>query len=446
MTYNDLKYNVLKFKTFQDLKNNEEIYNECLKSGRYEELTKHLHGKKRILTNDDLRFIASFYDNRTTFNKEEPSIYRLCYKRKILDEVCSHMKVKIHFNVKKEDVLKLALKYNSRMEFKNSKDDGWAYHYAVKNRFIDEACSHMEAVGNKYYRCIYVYEIPENKTCYVGLTYSLHRRHLQHQNPKFYSAINEYCKKENIKLPQPIQKTDYLPKAEASEMEKYYVNEYKNKGWLVLNKQKPGNLGGSKDNITYTKEMCIELAKKYNTRAEFAKDYVTAYKYVRLYGWKNEVFAHINDDEIRKKITNSARIRNSKKVIQYDMDGNIIKVFSSIQEAHDKTGISKSSIENMCLNKIKYNFVKKCVFKFDGENFDKDIKKKIEKYKEERYKNAKRPKERKVGKLDENGNVIEIFKNCKIAGEAIKRSGKTVQYACRNSNRTAGGFHWKFMN
>ena len=402
--------------------------------------------KKRILTNDDLMFIASFYDHRTDFRKKESSIYNLCLRRNIIEDVCSHMKVKVHFNVEKDEILKLALKYNSRMEFKNNKDDGWAYHYAVRNKFIDEACSHMEPVGNKYYRCIYVYEVYEFKTCYVGLTYSLYRRHLQHQNPRFYSAINEFCKLNDINLPEPIQKTDYLPKDKASKMEKYYVDKYKDNGWVVLNKQKPGNLGGSKDNITYTKEMCIELARKYKNRSEFAKDYVTAYKYVRLYGWQNEVFAHVNDEEIKKNKINKLKLKNSKRVIQYDMDGNIMNIFSSIQEAHDKTGISKSSIENMCLNKIKYNFVMGCIFKFDGEKFDKDIKKKMEEYKKERYKNMKHPNERKVGKLDDNGEVIEVFKNCREAGESINRCGKTVQAACLNRNRTAGGSHWKYLS
>lgn len=446
MDYKELRFKALKVKTYQELLDNKELYNECVNSGDFKNLTKHLHGKKRILTDDDLNFIASFYDNRTTFNKKEPSIYRLCYKRGLLDKVCSHMKVKIHFNVKKEDVLAAALKYNARMEFKNSKEDGWAYNYAVKHKFLDEACSHMESVGNKYYRCIYVYEIPEDKVCYVGLTYSLYKRHLQHQNPKFYSAINEYCKKRNICLPEPVQQTDYIPKEEASEMEKYYVNKYKSNGWRVLNKQKPGNLGGSRDNITYTKEICIELAKKYKTRSEFAKDYVTAYKYVRLYGWQDDVFAHIDDNAIKKDAINKLRMKNSKKVIQYDLDGKILETFSSIQEAHNKTGICKSSIENMCLNKIKYKFVMGCIFKFDGEEFDKNIKEKIEKTKKEVYKAMKRPNEHKVGKLDDDGNVIKIFKNSKEAGESVNRSGRTIYSACLDPNRTAGGFHWKFLN
>jgi len=445
MDYKELRFKALKVKTYQELLDNKELYNECVNSGDFENLTKHLHGKKRILTNDDLMFIASFYDDYTVFRKEAKDIYGVCLDRKILNVVCSHMRKRVHLNTDKNTVLKLALKYNSRMEFKNNKEDGWAYNYAVKHKFLNEACSHMESVGNKYYRCIYVYEIPEYKVCYVGLTYSLHKRHLQHKNPKFYSAVNEFCKSKNIELPLPIQKTEYVSKDEAALMEKEYIEKYKIDGWTILNKQKAGNLGGSKNNITYTKEMCIELAKKYKTRYDFSKDYQTAYKYIKLYGWDTEVFAHI-DGEVKRRKCEKLRLSNSKKVIQYDLDGNVIGKFQSVTEANEKTGICLSSILSMCHNKVSFRFIKNCVFKFESDNFDDDLKERIKKNKEESYKKRNNPKEHKVGKLDNNGNIIEIFKNCRIAGESINRAGRTVFSACVNPNRTAGGFHWKFLN
>ena len=47
MDYKDLKFKVLKFKTYQELLNNKEIYDECVNSGDFQNLTKHLHGKKK---------------------------------------------------------------------------------------------------------------------------------------------------------------------------------------------------------------------------------------------------------------------------------------------------------------------------------------------------------------------------------------------------------------
>ncbi|MDO5151643.1 MAG: hypothetical protein Q4D76_20015, partial [Oscillospiraceae bacterium] len=120
--------------------------------------------------------------------------------------------------------------------------------------------------------------------------------------------------------------------------------------------------------------------------------------------------------------------------------------FQSVTEAHEKTGICLSSILSMCHNKVSFRFIKNCVFKFESDNFDDDLKERIKKNKEESYKKRNNPKEHKVGKLDNNGNIIEIFKNCRIAGESINRAGRTVFSACVNPNRTAGGFHWRFLN
>ena len=46
---------------------------ECLESkkmGVYDEVTKHFHGKKKLYTDDDLYFIASFYEYRKQFRNK----------------------------------------------------------------------------------------------------------------------------------------------------------------------------------------------------------------------------------------------------------------------------------------------------------------------------------------------------------------------------------------
>ena len=53
-----------------------------------------------------------------------------------------------------------------------------AYNVIKKNRW-DELTSHMEILGNKYKRLIYVYEFSD-KYCYIGLTGNIKRRSRQH--------------------------------------------------------------------------------------------------------------------------------------------------------------------------------------------------------------------------------------------------------------------------
>ena len=350
------------------------------------------------------------------------------------------MKNYFHKDITKESAIETAIKYKTRMSLKNSKDDSWAYNYGVRNHCLDEICRHMDAVGNKYYRCIYVYELEETKTCYVGLTYSLHKRHLQHLNNKYYSAINEYCTKNNIELPLPIQKTPYIPKDEASKKEDYYVKLYKQNGWNVLNKQKAGNLGGSKDNITYTLELCKKLAVPYTKISDFAKDYITAYKYIRLYGWQDEVFAHIDRDAIHNDAIikmQDARRKMSKRVFLYDLDGNLKNTYESVTEASKKTGISQTSIYNMCNHKIKYKFFNNQVFLFEGDKFDNNIKEKIKENKKKHYDNLGH----KIAKIS-NNEIIEVFDNTHLAAKDVSRNERSILTACQKGGK-CGGFHWK---
>lgn len=439
MEFNKIRFFALQCKDIAEFNNSDECV-ESKKMGVYDEVTKHFHGKKKLYTDDDLYFIASFYEYRKQFMKNSPSAYDVARRRKLLDTICRHMKNYFHKDITKESAIKTAKKYKTRMSLKNSKEDSWAYNYGVRNHCLDEICRHMDAVGNKYYRCIYVYELEETKTCYVGLTYSLHKRHLQHLNDKYYSAINEYCAENNIELPLPIQKTPYIPKDEASKKEDYYVKLYKQNGWNVLNKQKAGNLGGSKDNITYTLELCKKLAVPYTKISDFAKDYITAYKYIRLYGWQDEVFAHIDRDAIHNDAIikmQDARRKMSKRVFLYDLDGNLKNTYESVTEASKKTGISQTSIYNMCNHKIKYKFFNNQVFLFEGDKFDNNIKEKIKENKKKHYDNLGH----KIAKIS-NNEIIEVFDNTHLAAKDVSRNERSILTACQKGGK-CGGFHWK---
>lgn len=67
----------------------------------------------------------------------------------------------------KEMCHKEALRFKSKSEFQfNSKS---AYNKSLDKGWLDEICLHMEILGNKFKRCIYVYEFSDNYA-YIGLT------------------------------------------------------------------------------------------------------------------------------------------------------------------------------------------------------------------------------------------------------------------------------------
>ena len=99
--------------------------------------------------------------------------------------------------------------------------------------------------GDKYHRCIYVYEFSDNHA-YVGLTYDLNKRK-KNRKRDISDAVSIHINKTNLK-PIIIKLTEYLPVKKAIIMEKHYYNKYINEGWKILNRVKTGGLGGSNFN------------------------------------------------------------------------------------------------------------------------------------------------------------------------------------------------------
>jgi len=136
----------------------------------------------------------------------------------------------------KERCKKDALKYNNRTEY--NKNSVSSYSKAWKKGWLDEICSHMEIKGNKYKRCIYVYEFDDN-VAYIGLTYNMNVRHQQHMK-----RGPVYRHESKIKLYKYKQLTDYLNVKDVKFNENFYIKKYKNNGWKLLNSATGGATGG----------------------------------------------------------------------------------------------------------------------------------------------------------------------------------------------------------
>ena len=437
MSFDELKVITLKYKNIEDLENRENnIYKEICEKGFFEEMTKHMRKHQRKLSDGDIEIIAKQFTTRQEFRKNDSGAYTSARKRGILNDVCKHMETKLHLNKTKEDVQKVALKYDSRMSFKNS-EDRWAYNKAVREKYIDEVCSHMEGVGNNYKRCVYVYEFTQYKTCYVGLTYSLKKRHLQHSFGD-KSSVREFCLKNNIEIVEPKKLTDYIDKNKASELEKIYVEKYKNDGWNILNKATAGGLGGRTDSITYTKDVCKELAKKFNNIKDFAKKYGTAYKHVLLNKWQDYVFSHIDRNKIKKDFKDKVRIKNGRKVKQYNLDFKLVATFNSISEASEKTNISVATIKRSCKSP-KRNYLSGYIFRYENDGITEEFKRE----QKEKAKNGYLRKSKMVCMLDNNKNIIRTFNNMTEAAKFVKRDRSSINKVC-GKNKKCAGYFWSY--
>lgn len=184
------------------------------------------------------------------------------------------------------------LKYKTKSDFK-TKSAG-AYDACLNNKWIDELCQHMIKIGHRYLKCVYVYEFSDNHV-YVGITYNIERR--EHDRNKCKTdSVTKHINETGLQ-PKFKQITDYIDVDEAVFLEGFYVEQYLNDRWLILNKSKTGSVG--KVNI-WTKEKCVEVARKCKTRTEFSKESKGAYDAARRYGWLDDVYFHM-EEKIKPK-------------------------------------------------------------------------------------------------------------------------------------------------
>lgn len=209
-------------------------------------------------------------------------------------EISYHQKDKQKFGCKfckahypKEVCREAASKCQFRSEF--AKMFKGEYSAALRNGWLDEICSHMIVLGNHYYRCIYAYEFPNvngRNYVYVGLTDHLSKRDIVHGKK---GAVYTFCKKHNLKRPEPIQLTEYVDKETAKEQEGVQLAKYVVNGWFPLNRVKTGGLGGHQSNDGFTFDECKIRGEKFSKRSEWKREDYPTYYIACKRGWIDDI-------------------------------------------------------------------------------------------------------------------------------------------------------------
>lgn len=227
--------------------------------------------------------IALKYENRVDLKKQEPSLYTTAVRYKWLKDICEHMGyMNKYWN--DDSVRKEALKYKNRTDFQR-KSKG-AYEYSKRNNMLDEVCSHMEKMGDRFHRCIYVFEF-ENNVAYIGLTYNLKIRENDHLRK---GKLFKYLK--NNKTTYVLkQLTDYVDKKEARKLEEKYMDLYEKNGWFILNENRISTLGGSV--IKWNYEKCKEEALKYKHKSDFLNESHSAALSAMNNNWYLDITQHM---------------------------------------------------------------------------------------------------------------------------------------------------------
>lgn len=289
--------------------------------------------KNKRWTDDMLQQEALKYNTMVDFLKNSGSAYKTAYDRGILDKITQHIP-----KIKKwtyEEALEDAKKYETLADFaKNSKayhqsrENGWiedfkkfldhsitwskemaaeeaskystkrdfkekspkAYSAAHRNGWIEEITKHMDVLGDKFNRMVYVYEFPD-KHVYVGLTFDKMRRNYSHlDTEKLTSPVAKHIIESGLQ-PKYKEVSAYISAADAQNLENCTMEKYKSEGWTLLNRIKGGGLGACR--TTFTKDQVIDIAKKYSKRKDFKTKDAAAYRAAQKYGWLKDAVAHI---------------------------------------------------------------------------------------------------------------------------------------------------------
>lgn len=305
-------------------------YSAALKKGWLDEICQHMVIRwQHKWDKESCRKEALKYTNRSDFHKYAVGAWTAALKKGWLDEICSHMEIRRKYNIwNKKTCHQEALKYTNRKDFQEFASGAWAA--ASKNNWLDEICSHMEVVGNLFKRCIYAFEFSDNYV-YVGLTDNFGRRKKDHLSSST-SPVFRHIQDSKLQ-PVAIILNEYTDKTVAQKLENSFLQSYIDKGWNILNKAKTGALGGK--TLFWTKERCLEVGKKCQTKSEFIRKYSGAYVSSVKNGWYNEISAHMISPVKPIKWTKEQCLKAGKKC---QTKNEFIKKYSGAYASSVKNG------------------------------------------------------------------------------------------------------------
>ena len=256
-------------------------------------------------TDELLKKSAAKYNSVKEWRIKEESAYATASMRGLLKELTKDMtKLKVDpWN--KSKVLKSAKKYSNKGDW--AKYEGSAYHNALNKNWIDEATAHMDILGNRYKRCLYSISVKGTKKIYIGLSGNFKRRKRDHLETKRFIKLAKQFGKNSIIFKKL---TEYILVEDAIKLERKLENDFRKKGYEVLNKARPGGIGGT--TVKWTKKNIIKSAKKFNLLRDWRKKDPEAYNGALRLNIVKEVSNHMKRIW-EKKWTHKTVLDSAKK-------------------------------------------------------------------------------------------------------------------------------------
>jgi len=211
-------------------------------------------------------------------------------------------------------------------------------------------------------------------------------------------------------------------------LEQYWISQMKAWGFNLVNGTDGGENPPSWLGKTHTDKHKETLRKRMSSDLNPAKGGLSD-------EWKKNIGDSLIDHMPR--ITELAREKNNKPVIQYDLDGNFIAEYESLNQATKSMNLKQCSGISECL---RGNRQKAGNYQWRYKN--NEIIKNIGKVR----KSKTGLSGKLIGQFNLDNELLKSWDNAREAANHVGlKSGSSVLNAINSENRTAGGYKWKYI-
>lgn len=300
-TYNDCYNEAEKYDSVWHFKlGNNSAYNRALKEDWIKDYTWFEHPQSQY-DYDECKRLSEMFESRAEFQKECSGAYSAAARNGWLDDFDFSVS-KIKWN--KDQIIEECRKFGTKRDLlANNPAAYYSYRrYIVKGLITDEEigwepAERLDGDIEAPVHSVYVYDFGNN-VAYVGRTSDPHRRDMQHRRPHHAhgkdkpDSILQYSIDSSLPVPEMTILEEGLSMQESRRQEDFWYNQYKEKGYTMLNSGATGEYVGSVGGYArkWTKESVIEFAKQFDSFTELRKydEYVP--KLLRKFGVIDELF------------------------------------------------------------------------------------------------------------------------------------------------------------
>lgn len=243
-------------------------------------------------------------------------------------------------------------------------------------------------------------------------------------NYHFHNAIRKYGKDD---FKYEIIEDDIKDIVTLNEREIYWIKYY-NSYYNGYNSTFGGDGHKTRDD-----ELIIKLFNDGKTTQEICE--ITKYNKNTVY--KAYKLNNLTEENLQRK-NEKIKLRCSKQVEQYDLEGNFIKLWGSASECGRALG-NQSLISAIC--RQEKNILSAYGYLFKYADDPQDISVWVSRLNNK--KNSGKKKKR-IGQYDLNWNLITTYESGSEAARALKKKDKSNICAAARKEKKAYGFLWKY--